>query len=130
MINGKLIKFRLPKFKKVPETSLDERLKILEHNGKIFQWWKYLQVLRTDRVYERNKYPIDVTAFHANSVDIDKMKTYLHPSDVGINFITEDNDVPVGMLWIDMDRVFYDFSLTDIDYDAFMNEEERWRLEF
>jgi hypothetical protein len=63
-------------------------------------------------------------------VDIDKMKTYLHPSDVGINFITEDNDVPVGMLWIDMDKVFYDFSLTDIDYDAFMKEEERWRLEF
>ena len=90
----------------------------------MFHWWKHLQVGRNNAVYRNTYYPIDITAFHANSVDIEKMKTYLHPSDVGINFLTVDNDVPAGMLWIDMDRVFYDFSLTDINYDAFMKEDK------
>lgn len=127
MISGKLIKFSMPKFKKVPEASLDEKLKILDYNGKKFQWWKHLQVGRTVWVYRHEHYPVDISAFHANKADIVKMKKYLHPSDVGIKFLTEDNDVPEGMMWVDMEKVFIDFSLTDINYDDFMEEDAQWR---
>lgn len=74
-------------------------------------------------VYHSKHYPIDITAFHANSVDIEKMKSYLHPSDVGTAFLTVDDSVPVGMLWIDMEHVFLEPSITDIDFTDFMKEE-------
>lgn len=113
----------MSKFQKVPEESLEERLKIFDANGKKFQWWKHIQVGKVNLVYHKQHYPIDITAFHANSVDIEKMKTYLHPSDVGTNFLTVDDSVPVGMLWIDMEHVFFEPSTTDTDFDGFMQEE-------
>lgn len=99
----------------------------MEMNSKKFNWWKHLQIRRFNRVYDNKHYPVDISKFYANSVDIEKMKLYLHPSDVGTNFLTVDDSVPVGMMWIDMEHVFVEPSLEDIDYDGFMKEELLWR---
>ena len=99
----------------------------MEINSQRFHWWKYLRVSKYNSEYIDNKYPIDITAFYANPEDILHMKSYLPISEVATRFITPDESIPNGMLLIDMEHVFIEPSIADIEFDTLMQEEAQWR---